>query len=227
VAHKVALKEQSDNQSSVEVRPLHKWAAVVLAASLFFIAVSGVWFIVWIGSAIADFAIKIGFITTSILNLFVFLAIVVQACIYWGQRNLMVRQWKAMRAQLEIMRTAQESFAIGERAYLIVEDAVFIEKGERPQMVFTLYNGGRTPAFEVSTESEASIGPLHESPTGKLRSLGHPYGEKAVIPASTKKQIVANFPNFTVKSCHLATDKCRNETILCSRPRPLCGLPKQ
>src|SRR6266404_3109324 len=106
-------------------------------------------------------------------------------------------QVKAMQGQLDTMREAQKSFAVGERAYLIIEDIVFIEKGERPQIVLTIFNGGRTPALEVSTETEASVGP-NTPPTGKLRSFGHIHGEKTVIPANTKKQVVANLPNFTV-----------------------------
>ncbi len=105
-------------------------------------------------------------------------------------------QVRAMQGQLDIMREAQESLAIGERAYLIIEDLAFIEKSDHPRIAFTLFNGGRTPAFEVTSDTEAYLGV--EPPTGRLQSLGHPHGEKGFMPAGTKKQAEGSFPYFTM-----------------------------
>src|SRR5215212_4510255 len=173
---------------------------VAAASAVGFAAVGGggIAALIHFSKAIGDVAAAYNFIAQNGLSLFIFLAVIAQALIYFSQRNLMHRQWEAMQGQLGIMRKAQESLAIGERAYLVVEDIAFVEKGERPQIVLTLFNGGRTPAFKVNSETEASIGPPRKPPNGKLKSFGHPHGEKAIVPANTKKLMVGNFPNFTV-----------------------------
>jgi hypothetical protein len=175
----------------------------------------------FVSIAADDMTERIKFLTTNTLSIFVLVAIAVQAYIYRRQWETMERQWlatrnlvdqnervvetmqgqlDAMKDQLGIMRETQKSFAIGERAYLIIEDVVFISKGENTRVLFTLFNGGRTPAFEVSSASEASLGV--DPPTGKLKGLGHVYGEKAFMPAGTKKQVEAVFYNFTMTAAN-------------------------
>lgn len=136
---------------------------------------------------------RVKFFSDSTLNLFIVLAVIAQVLIYRKQWDVMERQWRAVKEQTKAMRDA---FYVGERAYLTIYDIAFIEKGEHPRIIYTLFNGGRTPAFEIDSESEASLGT--EPTTGKLFTLGHPYGEKAFMPAGTKKQMEGTFPNFTV-----------------------------
>lgn len=171
---------------------------------------------------------RVKFFTVNALSLLVLLAIVVQTYIYRRQADTMEKQGSAMRGQLaamewqagileiqtslvdkqvtamqeqlEIMKRQLENSAVGERAYLIIEDVVFIEKGEHPRLMYTLFNGGRTPAFNVTSNNEASLGtkPLAD----RLHSLGHPHDDVVDMPAGTKKQVEGTFPNFTVTKAH-------------------------
>jgi hypothetical protein len=93
-------------------------------------------------------------------------------------------QVKAMQGQLDIMREAQKSFAIGERAYLIIDDIKFISKGECARVVITLFNGGRTPASEVSSATEASLGA--DPPTGKLEHSAILMAKRRLFPPALR-----------------------------------------
>jgi len=147
------------------------------------------------------------FFTSNALVLALLIVAIVQVLIYYRQQVIMHKQWEAMNTQaatmqeqLGVMREAQKSFAVGERAYLTVKEVVFIEKGERPQVLYTLFNGGRTPAFDVSGDTDVTIGA--EPRTDEIESLGHPYGEKACIPAGTEKHVVGSFPNTVINAAH-------------------------
>jgi hypothetical protein len=160
----------------------------------------GFWLIVLFGFGLLGFVTLISFRPQSIDNRLVFfMGSLLNACIVIAivfQAFIYRKQWDAMQGQLAVMREAQKSFAIGERAYLIIEDVAFIEKGIHPRLLYTLYNGGRTPAFNVRSETEASLGT--EPPTDKLRSLGHPHGDTVDMPAGTRKQVQGTNPKFSV-----------------------------
>jgi hypothetical protein len=137
------------------------------------------------------------FFTGNLLNLVIGIAVIAQVLIYRKQWQVMERQWQAVKEQTKAMR---DSFYVAERAYLALEDIFFIEKGTYPRVVITLFNGGRTPAFKIYTEADVTVGT--KPATGKLSTMGHPYGERAFMPAGTRKQVEAHFPNSPISMTH-------------------------
>jgi hypothetical protein len=78
-----------------------RWPIILAAVVLLLAAVGGVTVILWASNAIDDLGVALNFIAQNTLSLFVLLAIVVQSFIYWDQRNLMRKQWKAMMDGVE------------------------------------------------------------------------------------------------------------------------------
>jgi hypothetical protein len=90
----------NDPQPLSVYRP-RRWPMVVTVTTLFAIGGVGVITFVLLSRAIPDTAVRYGFVAQNVLSLFVFLAVFAQACVYWGQRNLMKAQWLDMESSLE------------------------------------------------------------------------------------------------------------------------------
>jgi len=163
-----APEQHAEIESSLDVRASRKWPAIVATTSLLSAAIGGIWIIVWSGAAIVDVALRLGFVATSVLNLFILIAIVAQACIYWSQRNTMSRQLNEMRRQLDAMnaqsRIMSESLAltrklteqneifgrVSTRAYVFLDTATIeapINSGKYPLARIVFKNSGKSPAF--------------------------------------------------------------------------------
>lgn len=91
---------QKTQPQSVEVYRPKRWVPVVFVISLLAIGAIGVWFIIWASKAFTEPTAALTFIMGSIISLFLLLSAIATTCIYWGQRNIMLQQWRAMRAQL-------------------------------------------------------------------------------------------------------------------------------
>ena len=153
---KNALQPQKNVESTVIYVP-RTWPAVVVTVTLLAAAGGGVAALLYFSKAIPDVAVAYSFIAQNGLSLFVFLAVVAQACIYWGQRNLMLRQWEAMQDALT--ETRKQSAFAGKslkanrrhtvytlRAYVSVRQCIASFPGE---IVLEIVNFGQTPAHKV------------------------------------------------------------------------------
>jgi len=125
------------------------------------------------------------FLAQSILALFTLTAIVIQARIYWAQRDVMERQWKAMtdqleainkqeghllaqaeaaKAQAETMRrqleVTEEALRISQRAYVGVKMQPLIQWGDDGQPIVTLFfvNTGHTPTQKAELTFNFGLG---------------------------------------------------------------------
>jgi hypothetical protein len=103
----------------------------------------------------------ISFLTASLLNALIFMAIVFQAFIY-------SKQWDTMRDSVHEARRsakiAEEAFHVGEAPYLgiakIAPEA--FEDNYAPMIKITFTNGGKTPAWHVHSRATAVVGPSLE-----------------------------------------------------------------
>jgi hypothetical protein len=94
------------------------------------------------------------FFITSLLGFAVFLAVIVQAYVA-------KRQWHAMHEQRDLMKASmkltENMFYVSERAYLCIDEITPQEKPINPEgsirFALKLFNGGRTPAFNVRVRS--------------------------------------------------------------------------
>jgi hypothetical protein len=102
-------KDSADNQpqkadtQSVHVYRPKRWVPIVFLSALLAVGAVGVWFILWASRAFTDPTAALTFIMGSIISLFLLLSTVATTCIYWGQRNIMLQQWKAMGQQQAAM----------------------------------------------------------------------------------------------------------------------------
>jgi hypothetical protein len=104
------------------------------------------------------------FIAQNGLSLFVLIAVVAQALIYFSQRNLMGKQWEEMRNQSTQMR---KSLMLANRASLSVH-SVELNKEERVVLV-TIGNTGNMPAQRISLFLKlVSFGPIEGIGTNDL-----------------------------------------------------------
>jgi hypothetical protein len=139
------------------------------------------------------------FFTANGLTLALLIVAIAQVLIYHRQQVIMQQQWKAidtqarhMKGQLDIMRDAQKSFAVSERAYLTISDMRLLPMtiGEPFSISLTLHNGGRTPAWHIETAVESIIAsalPVDLSP------LPPSVMSEDFIPANAGKQTTIVF----------------------------------
>jgi hypothetical protein len=88
---------QKPQPQSVEVYRPKRWVLFVSVFTLLGVGVVGIWFIIWASKAFTQPTAALTFIMGSAISLFLLLSTIATTCIYWGQRNIMLRQWKAMQ----------------------------------------------------------------------------------------------------------------------------------
>ena len=112
---------QKTGPQSVEIYRPKRWVPVVFVLGLLTVGAAGAWFILWASRAFTDPTAALTFIMGSIISLFLLLSTVATTCIYWGQRNIMLKQWgemhenvtrtdliiEKMQGQLDAMRTQE------------------------------------------------------------------------------------------------------------------------
>jgi len=91
---------QESHSESVEVYRPKRWVPIIFVSALLAVGVVGVWFILWGSRAFTDPAARLTFIMGSIISLCLLLSTLATTCIYWGQRNIMLQQWKAMNENI-------------------------------------------------------------------------------------------------------------------------------
>src|SRR6185369_693812 len=153
--------------AAIGVNGLRSRASVI--GLLLFLAISGGAAIWYTSSAFIEVAARTTFIIGSALNLAVFLAIIIQAYIYWGQRNLMHKQWKAMQDSLEVTReivaqnrlamiAAEQSAAVAKEAFYVGEPPYFgTSKIEFRWATTIVKNTGTGPVQRVTGQPELII----------------------------------------------------------------------
>jgi uncharacterized membrane protein len=181
--NKAAEKHQQPNEQSLAAtneQPLAVTAGlrrgpVIVALVLLVLLAVGGGYAIWCASAdFADLATRMTFMMGSALNLAVFLAILAQACIYWGQRNLMHKQWEAMQAGLNETRrmvtSAEEQakavkeqveimgIAIEPRLRITNVRIVNLKAEERPAFIIWIVNEGATDAKNVKFYMRVALG---------------------------------------------------------------------
>lgn len=125
---------------------------------------------------------RIKFFTVNALSVSVLAAIIVQACVYWGQRNL-------MRVSLAENR---DIFYKGQRAYIGIKHVIFQNLGAdaRPTATLILKNAGHTPAWAVEIRTQPALGTKHPSwadvASGKVDGVAH------FIPADEGCEVVVD-----------------------------------
>jgi len=167
-------KDSADSQPQksqpefVEVYRPKRWVPVLFVASLLTVGAGGVLFILWASKLFTDPTAALTFIMGSIISLFLLLSTVATTCIYWGQRNIMLQQWKAMNEniaktdviiskmgqhqavmewQAEIAEIQTRISETVERGYMGIGDMTLtnLVVGGRPTVTIKWVNGGRTP----------------------------------------------------------------------------------
>jgi hypothetical protein len=142
------------------------WRFIAVSAIVAGFGAGGIWFLIWASVVFVDATSQITFIVGSAINLLIFLSIVAQACIYWGQRNIMKEQWEAMRSALiqnskmitqneRAMKAAEASALTAERAFHSSERPHFgitkikmhFAANDHPLIDIEFMNGGKTPAW--------------------------------------------------------------------------------
>ena len=88
------------NSQFVEVYRPKRWVPVLFVISLLVVGAGGVLFIIWASRLFTDPTAALTFIMGSIISLFILLSTVATTCIYWGQRNIMLQQWRAMNESI-------------------------------------------------------------------------------------------------------------------------------
>jgi hypothetical protein len=116
-----------------------------------------------------DMKERIKFATDSSLNVLILVAIVVQAVVYFRQRDIMKQQWEAMQGQLDTLerqlaqnqqaievakanaQVAQEALRAGHRAYVGIktDPKLKLKLNEFPEIEVYFVNTGITPAHVV------------------------------------------------------------------------------
>jgi hypothetical protein len=129
-----------------------RWPIVLTTGTFLAVAGGGIGAIWFFSAAFADITARATFVVGSAINLFIFLAIVAQACIYWAQRGIMNRQWEAMQEGLAETRKAMR---YSQSAYITVKaiDATKFIVGENIEVAVIFTNNGNTPAYNVDTYS--------------------------------------------------------------------------
>ena len=142
--------ENSDDPERRKNQNARAITLVVIAAAILFGILA---FIAWY--FVNEHSERIKFLTVNTLSLFVLMAIVIQAYIYWKQRGLMAQQSKAMQDSLVETRNLiaqNERFSrINSRAYVFINTATLdapINSGKYPLPKITVKNSGRSPAFK-------------------------------------------------------------------------------
>jgi hypothetical protein len=150
---------------------------------------------------------SIRFVTVNALSLLVFIAIVFQAYIYHGQRDVMERQLKATEKAVESSYIAQRAY-IGVTGLKIMCSSFLpavqapIIVGEKPTLYVTWHNGGATPAEHFRAVPYLSFG---EKPEYKGYMIDDDYGDMQfnfipagkVIEDAAYPQAEVGFPAFT------------------------------
>jgi hypothetical protein len=152
---------QKSHSEFVEIYCPKRWMPVLFVVGLLTVGAVGVWFILWASQLFTDPTAALTFIMGSIISLFLLLSTIATTCIYWGQRNIMLQQWRAMRAQLSAMEQQAE---YAQRAYVCVPAGNIQIVHQLPAStervaVFNLRveNFGNTPANDVRIHSFAEI----------------------------------------------------------------------
>jgi hypothetical protein len=97
-------KEGGPDPTPAPIIKRRRWPVVLTTGTLLAGAGGGIGAIWFFSSVFADLTARATFVVGSAINLFIFLAIVAQACIYWGQRSTMNEQAKVMREGLKETR---------------------------------------------------------------------------------------------------------------------------
>jgi hypothetical protein len=135
------LQRKQNEQPSVVYAP-RTWPTVAVALSLVAVGSIGVSLLINFSRAITDTATAYSFIAQNTLSLFVFLAVVAQACIYWGQRNLMLQQWRAMQAQLSAAHQQTDFVRIQAEAMISQLDIMNTQVGAMNNQTGVMINQG-------------------------------------------------------------------------------------
>jgi len=144
-----------------------------------------------------------------LLNLFLFMAVAVQAVIYWRQLRVMRKQAESlnnqsevMRAQLEamkeqatVMQRQLDAMAVTERAYVVIETPR-IGPVEIPTISITadVMNAGRTPAFNLTTKTQTQLFRPGDKLTGPTDWKGWPEDRPSNMLAAGARMTIAFTP---------------------------------
>src|ERR1700754_2474103 len=150
--NKHALQRQSDPQPP-EIYSPRPWVMPVIAGTLVAAGGGGLAWFIYLSRAIADVAAAYSFVAQNTLSLFVFLAVVAQAFIYWGQRNLMLQQSRDTQNALEMERAK-----IAPRLRIDEVKVAGFEIGQSPAFIVSLVNEGATEAQDVALYVQAKGG---------------------------------------------------------------------
>lgn len=147
-----ALPSEPNNNATLESYRLRKLPVVFAGISLAVIAVGGLWGIVWFAQVFTDSKTWVSFVIGASLNLFLLVAVIAQACIYWAQRNLMRQQWNAMQQALAEARQqtkiAGDSLVISQQAYVGIH-SVRADLQADKAITITIENIGKAPAKDI------------------------------------------------------------------------------
>jgi len=170
--NKHALQRQPDPQPPEIYRP-RPWAMPVTAGVLTAVGGGGLGWFIYLSRAIADVGTAYSFVAQNTLSLFIFLAVVAQALIYWGHRNLMLQQSRDTQQALDIERAK-----IAPRLRVDEVRVAGFEDGRSPAFIVTLVNDGATEAQDVALYVQAE----HKQIRAEWR------GEQIItIPANGRK----------------------------------------
>jgi hypothetical protein len=129
---KHGLQSQKDAEIPMIYAP-RTWPAVVAIVGLTAVGGGGIALLWNLSKAITDVAAADNFVAQNGLSLFIFLAVIAQALIYFSQRNLMHKQWEAMNAQLEAIEDQARSTREGlvETRKLVAQNESMAAQNER------------------------------------------------------------------------------------------------
>ncbi|HAF24492.1 MAG TPA: hypothetical protein DCK93_16575 [Blastocatellia bacterium] len=156
--------QKKPNEQSLDVNAPKRWPTVVTSLALLSIAAGGGFAIWWTSFAFVDLTTRVAFIMGSALNLAIFLAIVAQACIYLGQKNLMLKQWRAMHDALSQSErqtwVAEMAFAIGTQARVCVH-SVSLDL-DKARMFIKIENIGKVAADTIRLKGVLELSDVWE-----------------------------------------------------------------
>jgi|GEM_PF-3230167 len=148
------------NNQAMMVYTQRRWPFFMTAGAIAGLAAGG-GFLIWqLSAAFNDPSTWATFVIGSALNLGVLLAVVAQACIYWGQRNLMAQQWRAMVDSKKQTDTVIEEMRVqsaGLQETLQRERAKTDPRLRVVRIRIDNFDVGRTPIFIITISNDGLI----------------------------------------------------------------------
>jgi hypothetical protein len=153
------------------------------------------------------------------LNFALFVAVLIQAGIYWKQLTEMRKtlsvltrqadtqeqqsgtmqgQLTTMNQQADVMRRQLEAMAISERAYLTIENLTINPITTNVLTIkAVIVNAGRTPAFEFRTKTQAAVFPKGNPPPVDWDACAEDEAPSFIPANASRKVDFASIPNIT------------------------------